>query len=83
MASVLMFKPGMCVRHGAAGIVSREVIKHIVDYGHCKEFVFESGQVTYVPNTLHFDCDGVAQFFKYWQPGGCESKAYETISIIE
>ena len=83
MTTISAFKPGMKVRHGTFGVERDETIKHIVDYGHTKELLFESGNVTYVPNILHFDSDGKAQYFKYWQPGGCETKAYETISILD
>ncbi len=83
MTPLSIFKLGMKVRHGTYGVDNDEIIKHIIPHGHCTGIEFESGKFTYVPNTLHFDCDGKAQFYKYWQPGGCENKAYETISIIE
>lgn len=83
MASVSVFKPGMSVCHGALGVERDETIKHIVDYGHTRELQFESGNVTYVPKILHFDCNKKAQYFVYWRPGGCETKDYETISILE
>jgi len=83
MSTVNIFKVGMKVVHNPSSYENEEVIKHIVPYGHCTGIEFESGNFTYIPNTLHFDCDGKAQYYKYWRPGGCEDKGYETISIIK
>lgn len=82
MSTVNIFKVGMKVMHGSSGYENEEIIKCIVDYSDCKALEFESQHFTYVPNDLDFDCDGKAQYYRYFRPGGCEDKSYETISIV-
>jgi hypothetical protein len=86
MSTVNIFKVGMKVIHGVFGCETPQVIKNIervISYGDTTKIEFESGIVTYVPHTLYFDCNGKAQYYRYWRPGGCEDKGYETISIIK